>query len=436
MVEVDRSLPLGKDLTFLNNPSMIVIVDSRNKQSDIETLDKVHRALGMKMFGYHYYVTRNGVVYAGRPERAFACDVEVLMQNIVFNKDSTSNDSPFPAVSLEFDTPSNIISAGRIFICVEGNTDVSDLTDVQRSSLIALCKDIRGRNRNIRNVYSLTEFVPETHNLGVFVDMNKLRSEIMSTVVPAYISTPSGVISYTFGGRDLYYNSDSPIAGNDVKLLQHYLISLGINVNNPTGEYDLFTYEAVREFQKRFGLQRTGKMEKAEFDKLNELLYLTFSKSKDYSTYHRLLYFRPNNPQKGEDVDRLQDKLKGLRLAKKSGRFDKQTDTAVREYQRKNGLYVDGLVGPITWRILMGSVDVDYYRPLRLEEPNMRGGDVKIIQERIRDFRKRFGIIKVPVTGVYDETTKKNIMKIQSMANFPINGIVDDLLFNYIMELK
>ena len=102
MVEIDRSLPLGKDLTFLNNPSMIVIVDSRNKQSDIETLDKVHRALGMKMFGYHYYVTRNGVVYAGRPERAFACDVEVLMQSIVFNKDSTSNDSPFPAVSLEF----------------------------------------------------------------------------------------------------------------------------------------------------------------------------------------------------------------------------------------------------------------------------------------------------------------------------------------------
>ena len=84
----------------------------------------------------------------------------------------------------------------------------------------------------------------------------------------------------------------------------------------------------------------------------------------------------------------------------------------------------------------MGSANVDFYRPLRLEEPNMRGGDVKIIQERIRDFRKRFGIVKVTTSGIYDETTKKNIMKIQSIANFPINGIVDDLLFNYIMELK
>lgn len=436
MVEIDRSLALGKDLIFLNNPSMIVLVDSRNKKSDLPTLDKAHRALGMKMFGYHYYVDRNGVIYAGRPERTFSCDVEVLMQHVVFNKDSTTNDSPFPVSSLEFDSASNIISAGRIFVCVEGNTEVADLTDVQRSSVIALCKDIRSRNRNIRNVYSLTEFVPELRNLGVYVDMNKLRSEIMSTVVPAYISTPSGVISYTFGKRELYYNSDSPVAGNDVKLLQYYLISLGIPVTNPTGEYDLFTYEAVRDFQKKFGLPRTGRMEKEEYDKLNELLYLTFSKNKDFSTYHRLLYYRPNNPQKGQDVDRLQDKLKGLRLAEKTGKFDSQTDIGVREYQRKNDLYVDGLVGPITWRVLMGSVEVDYYRPLRLENPNMRGGDIKILQERIRDFRKRFGIVKVTTNGIFDETTKKNVMKIQSVSNFPINGIVDDLFFNYIMELK
>lgn len=436
MVEIDRSLPLGKDLIFANNPSMLVLVDSRNKQSDIVTLDKVHRALGMKMFGYHYYVARNGDIYAGRPERAFSCDVEVLMQHVVFNKDSTTNESPFPVSNLEFDTAGNIISAGRIFICAEGNTEVADFTDVQRSSIIALCKDIRSRNRNIRNVYSLTEFVPELRNLGIFVDMNKLRSEIMSTIVPAYISTPSGVISYTFGKRELYYDSDKPISGNDVKLLQHYLMSLGIPVTNPSGEYDLFTYEAVKEFQKRTGLDKTGRMKQKDYEKLNELMYLTFSKNKDFSTYHRMLYYRHNNTQKGDDVNRLQDKLKGLRLAEKSGRFDVQTDIAVRNYQRKNGLVVDGLVGPITWRMIMGSANVDFYRPLRLEEPNMRGGDVKIIQERIRDFRKRFGIVKVTTNGIYDETTKKNIMKIQSIANFPINGIVDDLLFNYIMELK
>ena len=84
----------------------------------------------------------------------------------------------------------------------------------------------------------------------------------------------------------------------------------------------------------------------------------------------------------------------------------------------------------------MGSVEVDYYRPLRLENPNMRGGDIKILQERIRDFHKRFGIVKVTTNGIFDETTKKNVMKIQSVSNFPINGIVDDLFFNYIMELK
>lgn len=37
-----------------------------------------------------------------------------------------------------------------------------------------------------------------------------------------------------------------------------------------------------------------------------------------------------------------------------TGYFGSQTDGAVRDFQRKNGLYVDGIVGRNTWRTLTG----------------------------------------------------------------------------------
>ena len=38
------------------------------------------------------------------------------------------------------------------------------------------------------------------------------------------------------------------------------------------------------------------------------------------------------------------------------GVFGSRTNTSVREFQRKNGLSVDGIIGPITWRTLMTQV--------------------------------------------------------------------------------
>lgn len=56
---------------------------------------------------------------------------------------------------------------------------------------------------------------------------------------------------------------------------------------------------------------------------------------------------------KGADVKKVQARLihQGYSCGHygADGIFGNETDKAVREYQKKNGLAVDGIVGPATW---------------------------------------------------------------------------------------
>ncbi len=71
----------------------------------------------------------------------------------------------------------------------------------------------------------------------------------------------------------------------------------------------------------------------------------------------------------GEDVKEVQKKLNnlGYNCGKVDGYFGKNTDSAVRKYQKANGLVVDGIVGPATWKKLFatsssGSISTDNTR--------------------------------------------------------------------------
>ena len=52
----------------------------------------------------------------------------------------------------------------------------------------------------------------------------------------------------------------------------------------------------------------------------------------------------------GDDVKLLQ-----AALMPHDGIFGPQTERAVRDYQRANGLMVDGICGPVTWRSILAS---------------------------------------------------------------------------------
>ena len=56
----------------------------------------------------------------------------------------------------------------------------------------------------------------------------------------------------------------------------------------------------------------------------------------------------------GKDVKYLQELLNAVNFSslKVDGIFGVRTEAAVKEFQKKNGLVVDGIVGPQTWSAL------------------------------------------------------------------------------------
>lgn len=63
---------------------------------------------------------------------------------------------------------------------------------------------------------------------------------------------------------------------------------------------------------------------------------------------------------KGPEVERLQERLKALQhyIGPLDGIFGGGTQSAVKSFQRQNGLSADGIVGPVTWRHLFPDEEI------------------------------------------------------------------------------
>ena len=436
-MEIDKSLPIAPGLVYRNTPIFITVLDSKNLSVTINDMDQVHKGLGMMMFGYHYFIAKDGIIYRGRPENAFPCNIENVLVRTYSTLISAGVSPLLQSDEPESTDASKIQSTDRIFICLEGNTDQQAIPPAQRSSLVALARDIRSRHRNIRGIYSLSEIYPQFGNLGKYVDFNPIRAEVMQSILPVWIDTPAGTVSYTFGKRKFTYNPDNPLTGNDVKLLQLYYQLLGIPVVNTNGVYDAYMRNTTYIFQKTYDLPITGVFDKLEFEKITYLIN-SLNHDIDKDPYHRILKYRPWSPMRGEDVTFLESKLVDLRhlQSKGGGIFNEEMDRAVRKFQLEKGLTVDGAVGPLTWDLLKRDIPIFFTRIMKLTDPVMKGDDILLVQKIIRRHAKKFGIVAVSMTGKYDEQTVKNVKKIQAMTNYSITGEVTETFFNYLTTLK
>ena len=142
--------------------------------------------------------------------------------------------------------------------------------------------------------------------------------------------------------------------------------------------------------------------------------------------YSRLLKLTTPNMQ-GDDVEAVQRALiaTGADIAA-DGIYGPNTERAVKRYQNaKGGLAVDGQVGPKTWAALLGGkaptpAKVTITRLLKLTHPNMRGSDVRGVQELLRATGA-----KIEVDGIFGPNTERAVRRYQNAkGGLTVDGIV------------
>lgn len=129
---------------------------------------------------------------------------------------------------------------------------------------------------------------------------------------------------------------------NDSRIIdiQQRLMELGyMGVDEPTDYYGYGTEYALQLFQRKHGLQVDGILGDITLEKLfdNEALPYTIKVGDD-----------------GTDVVSIQERLKELKYlsTKSTGYFGTDTEKAVKRFQKRNGLHIDGNVGENTREIL------------------------------------------------------------------------------------
>jgi N-acetylmuramoyl-L-alanine amidase len=124
----------------------------------------------------------------------------------------------------------------------------------------------------------------------------------------------------------------------------------------------------------------------------------------------------------GEGVRDLQRRLGGLGYdcsADEPGEFGPATEAAVRAFQERRGLLVDGLCGPYTWAILVESGFTLGDRMLYFRQPMPRGDDVAELQRRLN----ALGFHAGREDGILGEETAAGIIELQRNLALAPDGI-------------
>jgi Putative peptidoglycan binding domain len=145
-----------------------------------------------------------------------------------------------------------------------------------------------------------------------------------------------------FNKRPILYRGFTPKDVQDsINELQQYLQTQGF-LANISSKFDLETEEAVKKFQRKNNLQVDGVVGPLSWACI---------------FYPKLSRNHKKTPLELQDaVKELQKILREEGFSKKEpdGYFDRETEKAVKRFQRLYGLKDDGLVGAATWAVLLG----------------------------------------------------------------------------------
>ncbi|WP_024831533.1 peptidoglycan-binding protein [Ruminiclostridium josui] len=203
-------------------------------------------------------------------------------------------------------------------------------------------------------------------------------------------------------------NPMNPLQGDIIKLgvkdstvtvIQKKLMELDyLEIDEPTEEFGEPVKFAIELFQRKNKLPITGEVDAKTYE------LLLSEDAKEYTVYLGA---------EGTDVQQLQERLYELGyINKATGYFGTDTDTAVKEFQKRNGLYDDGNVGKQTREILYSAkaVPMSFY----LGDENS-----EILQYKQRLYE--LGYLTAKPNGKYDDDTVLAVKRFQEN-----NGLISD----------
>lgn len=202
-----------------------------------------------------------------------------------------------------------------------------------------------------------------------------------------------------------YYAVAKGVSGEDIKRIQNRLYELGYlpTADLVTGNFGDTTEAAVLKLQETNGINMDGKV---GWQTLN-LMYSDEIKP-------NILAFG----EKSEVVLAAQNRLNelGYMTSKPDGTYGSDTSVAVKQFQSRNDLVVDGYLGPST-RIALNSSSA---RPNGLVL-----GDSSDAVERVQQLLSKYGYLSsANATGYFGELTEQAVKSFQSNNGLSADGSV------------
>ena len=204
----------------------------------------------------------------------------------------------------------------------------------------------------------------------------------------------SRALSYTPGPGD---------EGEDIAAYQGRLHELGY-LNEVTGVFDEATEAAVILFQDKNFIPIDG---------------MLGAQTVEYLYYDNVI---PNSPDIGAHSDEIllyQQKLYelGYLLSEPEGVYSEDTVSAVKRFQGRNDLIVDGYLGPATAAVLL-SGEADF----NTLEYTMSGDDVMLLQERLAALNY---LKEQEINGYFGTVTDNAVREFQAANDIEEDGLVD-----------
>ncbi|WP_185750688.1 peptidoglycan-binding protein [Clostridium sp. KNHs214] len=345
--EVSRRL---KGLPHNNYPSRIVLHHAEATNCTVEDIDRWHRGRGWQGIGYHYFVRKDGQIYKGRPD--YTMGAHCLHNN-----------------------------TNTIGICAEGKYMVETMPEVQKQAIISLCKslgikdikghrelnstDCPGRNyplEEIRNAVvngkastSTTKTAPSATSdtsvrdkIGVITGngVNVRLDAGMDGAILGSVNKGDKVTLWSLEGEwyhcySLYKGYNRCYIHKDyVKIINEAAISKPVQTKQETWQVNI-NGDIIRELQNELNIQYNAGIKVDGW-------------AGDITIDHLPVV---RQGAKG-NITRIIQKillLKGYKLPKygADGTFGEEMKAAVLQFQKANGLSVDGVVGINTWKVLL-----------------------------------------------------------------------------------